>query len=250
MSDPIHERFDRVADGYAMYRPTYDQSLIDLISDHCVEHRLVWEPGCGSGQATALLAKRFDHVLATDPSARAIERAPTLDKATFAVGAADQCTLQDASVDLIASGQAAHWFDMADFAAEATRVAAPGGVVAVWTYDRPRVDDVLNVSIDRLYYEVLAGCWAAGRHHVDTRYASLDFPFEPVQIDPEPIRKRWTIDEMLGYLRTWSAVDAWRQQHDGDAVSQVEGAMRSYWGDGQREVTWPITVRMGKVHSP
>ena len=44
-------------------------ALYDAIAAVVPASARVWEPGCGSGQATRGLAGRFAHVHATDPSA-------------------------------------------------------------------------------------------------------------------------------------------------------------------------------------
>lgn len=47
---------------------------------------------------------------------------------------AEELPFQDASVDVLTSFTAAHWFDFAKFMREAERVVKPGGCVAISTY--------------------------------------------------------------------------------------------------------------------
>ena len=68
------DHFSGVADVYLASRPTYPDALYDTIASVVPASAQVWEPGCGSGQATRGLAARFAHVHATDPSAAQIER--------------------------------------------------------------------------------------------------------------------------------------------------------------------------------
>ena len=68
------DHFSQVADAYANWRPTYPDALFDAITAVVPANASVWEPGCGSGQATRGLATRFAHVFATDPSAAQIEQ--------------------------------------------------------------------------------------------------------------------------------------------------------------------------------
>lgn len=245
LNDEIHKRFGRVAAGYAKYRPVCGEQLVQTVLQYCTGRTQVWEPGCGSGQVTGWLANAFDHVLATDPAASAISRAPKMDNVTFAVGSASSCALEDGSVDLIASAQAAHWFDMESFATEANRVAAPDAIVALWCYDRPRVNPDIDSVVDRLYFEVLHGCWDEGRRHIDARYTSLAFPFREFSVEIPDYQAQWDVGQMLGYLRTWSAIDALQQQSSVDGIALVESALRSAWGSGVREVRWPTAVRIG-----
>jgi hypothetical protein len=187
-------------------------------------------------------------MVASDPAEAAIDRAPEIDGVRYEVGDASSVTLADASVDLIASGQAAHWFDMAAFAAEARRVGRVACIVALWCYDRPRVDNAVDAQIDHLYHDVLEGCWDVGRRHIDARYADLQFPFAEFPLEVPDYSARWTAAEMLGYLRTWSAGDAYRQSGRGDAVDVIEGPLLEVWGPGARPVRWPVGIRAGRVH--
>ena len=68
------DHFSALADTYASSRPTYPEALYDAIAAVVPASARVWEPGCGSGQATRGLAGRFAHVHATDPSAAQIAR--------------------------------------------------------------------------------------------------------------------------------------------------------------------------------
>lgn len=47
---------------------------------------------------------------------------------------AEELPFEDASVDLLASFTAAHWFDIEKFMREVSRVVRPGGCVAISTY--------------------------------------------------------------------------------------------------------------------
>ena len=136
----IEDIFDRVADSYASFRPQYPETLFDQVAACCTHRDLAWEIGCGSGQATIGLASRFKRVEAMDPAPSAIEKAPCFPSVRFSVGRAESSSLAAGTVDLIASAQAAHWFDMTAFAREARRVGNQKAIVALWCYDRCRID--------------------------------------------------------------------------------------------------------------
>lgn len=248
MSDAVDRAFNTVADGYARHRPRCPSELAERVASACASHRVCWEPGCGSGQVTPLLAEHFETVLATDPAEGAIAQCPTIEGVRFEVGTCEACDLPAGSVDLVASGQAAHWFDMNAFAAEVRRVAASQCTVAVWCYELPRVDDAINDVIDHLYTAILGTYWDEGRRHIDRRYEDLDFPFDERPLDLPPYRATWTVGDMLGYLRTWSAGVHYAQAGKGDAVGQVESRLRAAWGESPREVRWPVAVRLGVLN--
>ena len=91
------------------------------------------------GITTAQLAGQFVHVFGADVDEPMIALARTLDlksstgePATFTVAPAQtQTYLGDASVDVVVSSTAAHWFPISWWD-EMARIVKPGGTVAVW----------------------------------------------------------------------------------------------------------------------
>ena len=68
--------------------------------------------------------------LATDASADQIAQARPLDRVHYRVAVAEASGLGAGSVDLVPVAQAAHWFRLPAFHAEARWVLTPGGAVA------------------------------------------------------------------------------------------------------------------------
>ncbi|XP_063233875.1 putative methyltransferase DDB_G0268948 isoform X2 [Bacillus rossius redtenbacheri] len=96
--------------------------------------------GCGGGQSTLVLSPHFQHVVGVDPSAAQIEAARkrnTAANVSFRVGGAEQTGLEERSAQLVAASQACHWFHLPRFYAEAGRVLAPSGVLAMYGYTLP-----------------------------------------------------------------------------------------------------------------
>jgi trans-aconitate methyltransferase len=117
----VQDHFSGVAQAYVAARPGYPAALFDAIAAHVPATAHVWEPGCGSGQATRDLAARFAHVHATDPSATQTAQHWANDGAsnvTLTVEPGEATWLFDRSVDLVAVAQAMHWFDVQAFIAE------------------------------------------------------------------------------------------------------------------------------------
>jgi len=92
----------------------------------------VADVGAGTGISARLLAERGAHVIGFEPNAemRAVAANAGLD---IREARADALGLSDASVDVVASFQAFHWFANAASVAEFNRVLRPGGRIAlVW----------------------------------------------------------------------------------------------------------------------
>lgn len=85
---------------------------------------------------------------------------------------AEELPFEDASVDLLASFTAAHWFDTGKFMNEAKRVLRPGGCVAISTYtaDMSLHYGDCSEKLTQIFREVREGTepphWGRGKHTV------------------------------------------------------------------------------------
>jgi ubiquinone/menaquinone biosynthesis C-methylase UbiE len=141
--------FATVAREYANFRPGYPPELFAWLASVSPARDVVWDCGCGSGQASVALAEHFSQVLATDVAPEQIAAARTHARVRYRVAAAEHSGLDAESVDLVTVAQALHWFDVTAFYAEAARVARPGALLAVWNYPRPQFVDA---ELDRRFF--------------------------------------------------------------------------------------------------
>ncbi len=58
---------------------------------------------------------------------------------------------------------------------------------------------------------------------------------------------QWTAEDMLGYLRTWSASQRYLKEQGSDPVARIADKLSVLWGPDSREVTWPLNVRIGRI---
>jgi SAM-dependent methyltransferase len=241
------DHFSGHAIVYAAARPTYPPELFDWLAVQCPQRRLAWDAGCGNGQASVALAAHFDEVFASDPSATQIEAASAHPKVRYSVEPAEQCSLPDACADLVTVAQALHWFDTERFYAEVRRVLVPGGLLAVWTYELSNVSPEVDAVFMRLYH-ALDAYWPPERRHVEARYSTLPFPFEPIAAPVFELRCDWTLAQYFAYLRSWSATQRCQLATGRDAVAEIVPDMRAAWGDPEqtRTVRWPMTVIAGR----
>ena len=238
--------FSDSAARYAAYRPRYPLDLIEHVARAAPSTRLAWDCGTGNGQAAHALAGFFDRVVATDPSAEQLAAAATHERVRYERAAERCASLGDATVDLITVAQALHWFDLDLFYAEVQRVLAPRGVLAAWTYLRPRITPEIDAVIDRFHDDRVGRFWPAERKHVDNAYRSLPFPYPEIPV------KRWDIaidmprEAFVGYVSTWSSVQRALRAGD-DALPEFDEQIARAWGNSpSRTVTWPIVLRMGR----
>lgn len=243
------DHFRQGGSAYARHRPTYPAPMATALADLAPCRDLAVDVGCGSGQLAHRLASVFDRVEAFDISRDQIAHAPPHPAIRYAVARAEALPVRPATACLVTVAQAAHWFDLPRFYAEARRIAVPGAVLALVTYGVPTVEGPLADRFARFYWQDLAGHWPPERRHVETGYAGLPFPFEERVPPALDIQRSWSLDALLGYVDTWSAVKHARAQGQSARIDTFVGDARRLWGepDTCHKVTWPIRMRLGRL---
>ncbi len=245
------DHFAQVASHYAAHRPTYPPALFDWLADQVPARELAWDCATGTGQAACELARRFNRVVATDASAAQIAVATPCPAVEYRTAPAEQSGLGDASVDLITVAQALHWFDLDAFYYEVRRVLKPGGLLAVWTYgvfgtEGGAGGEAVQKLLHSFYYDTVRPYWPPERRHVENGYADLAFPFEPVTAPAFSMAVEWRLADLVGYLRSWSATARFREAKGTDPVLLLEQQLSGLWGEGQRRILWPLSIRAGR----
>ena len=243
------DHFSSLAQGYAQYRPRYPDTLYGALAELAPGREKAWDCATGNGQAAGGLAVHFREVYASDASAEQIAAASGPDNVHFAVAPAEASGLPDSSVDLILVAQAAHWFDLPAFYAEAERVLRPGGVLALLTYSGLRINDTLDPLLREFYAVTVGPYWPPERRHPETGYRELPFPWPEIALPEQTMAAAWTLDQLMGYLGTWSSVKAYREQEGEDPLPALRERLLPLWPEGGQlalTVSWPLPMRIGR----
>jgi SAM-dependent methyltransferase len=224
--------------------------LFALLAGLTPEHRVALDCGTGNGQAALGLVHHFERVIAIDPSMEQISRATPHPRIEYLVSSAESLALPDASVDLVTAAQSLHWFDPVAFFGEARRLLNARGVIAVWGYGDPRLDTrQLDETLCGFNRGTLERYWYPERKLLLDGYQTIPFPFVEIALLPMELEMRWTLAELVGYLRTWSATGRFVAEHGFDPVVEVEQSLSKDWGDVRqpRLVRWPLHIRAGRL---
>lgn len=240
------DHFSGHAQSYAAHRPGYPDALFDWLARQCPRRQCAWDCATGSGQAAGGIAPYFEHVVATDASAQQIDNAVPHVGVEYRVAPAESSGFRDDAVDLVTVAQALHWFDMPAFFNEVQRVGCEGTVLAVWSYERSSVDDQVDIALEKIFDEV-EDFWPPERDIVESRYRDIVLPGEPLSPPPFDMSANWTADNMLAYLRTWSATRRYIADRGNDPVGLHEQALKQAWGEGSRPVRWPLTLLASRL---
>jgi SAM-dependent methyltransferase len=239
--------FDQGGGAYARFRPEYPPELSAFLATLGDTAGMAVDVGCGNGQLTVQLAEHFDAVVGLDPSEDQIRNATPRPNVRYICAPAEQLPLPDGCADLITAAQAAHWFDLPAFYAEVRRVARPRAAIALITYGVMQLDAAIDARFQQFYGAEVGPFWPPERKLVDSGYAGIAFPFEEQQAPRFEIRRDWRLDELLGYVSTWSAVRRVKEAGREDILDHFACDAQTLWGDAQhrRAVVWPISIRLG-----
>ncbi len=242
------DHFSRQSAAYRRYRPGYPPALLEFVAARAPDRTLAVDCATGNGQAAIGLARHFDAVLAVDGSTSQLAGAEPSDRVLYAAALAERLPVRERSVSLVAAAQAVHWFDFDRFHAECRRVLVPGGLLAVWSYEKFRVDAGVDAVVDRFYTEVVGDYWPPERRYVAQEYRTLPFPWQEEAAPPFRLETDWSLEETMGYLATWSAVQRYKDQLGRDPLPDLRPRLAALWpAAGTRRLLWPIHLRVGRA---
>lgn len=244
------DHFSSQAALYLRFRPHYPAALFAYLASIAPHRERVWDCATGSGQAAVAWAAHFGSVIATDASAQQIENAEPYAGVEYRVAPAEQSGLASGSIDLVSVAQALHWFDIPAFFTEARHVLRPNGIVAVWAYNLLTISPAIDPLLLRFYQETTGPFWPPEREIVEAGYRTVAFPFLELSPPAFQMEASWTLDQLLGYLRTWSATQKFIAARGWDPVDSLGEELLPVWGAAERPfpARWPLSLRVGRLY--
>lgn len=246
------DHFSSYASDYAEHRPRYPRALAKFLATCAAGCSLAVDCGCGSGQLSTLLGDFFNRVIALDASAAQIASATPHPRVEYRVAPEVATGLPNGCADLVVAAQAAHWFDLPAFYAEARRIARTGATIALVGYGLSSVAPNIDAIIAPFYHKTVGPYWPPERVIVDDAYASIEFPFNETRFPKLDMCAAWTLRQFVSYVSTWSAVKAFEKANDRSPLPELAKSLEPAWSgmDAIREVRWPLFGRIGTVESP
>jgi SAM-dependent methyltransferase len=137
---PQAARFGAAADVYERARPLYPEAALVELAARCGLRpgTPVADLGAGTGKLTRQLVALGGAVVAVEPApGMRAELAAAVPGVRVLDGTAEDIPLPDYAVDIVAVGQAFHWFETRRALDEIARVLRPGGWLAMLWNERP-----------------------------------------------------------------------------------------------------------------
>ncbi|MEJ8757450.1 class I SAM-dependent methyltransferase [Pontibacter sp. H259] len=241
--------FSTQADLYVKFRPVYPDALYDFIFSLKPHFVNAWDCGTGNGQVAAKLAEHCHLVYASDISQKQLDNAIQKENIHYLHARAEATNLPESSIDLVTVAQAIHWFDFDAFYREVYRIARPEAIIAVWCYNLPQFTPEIDTILYNFYNNTLDNYWDAERNYIDDNYTTIPFPFKEIEEKPElSIDARWTLEQLIGYLNSWSAVQHYIEKNGQSPVPEVTHQFKEVWSENATlDVTFSIAMRVGTI---
>ena len=229
--------FNQDSTLYASVRPSYPDRLFEYLSVCCQQHQAAWDCACGNGQAAIGLTGYFDAVFATDISQQQIANAIQHPNVIYSVQPSESTAFHDEQFDIVCIAQALHWFDLDQFWPEVKRVLKPGGLFAAWGYSWFSISAPLDHSIQEEVLEFLRPYWPEQNKLLWDHYRNLSFPFDPIQPPTIEMDVEWDLQQLFGYLRSWSATRHWLKENGETQFHKAYQCAKAVWGDEKAKKT-------------
>ena len=109
----------------------------------------------------------------------------------------------------------------------------------------PEVDAV----VQRLDAEVLRHFRLPETRLAVEAYRTILFPFDEIATPPFRMTHEWNLDQLTGFLGTWSASNRYRTQTGREPTDEIRDELARAWGDPrqERQVAWDLFMQVGKV---
>ncbi len=93
--------------------------------------------------------------------------------------------------------------------------------------------------------------WPPERVHVEQNYRTLPFPFEEIATPSFALELRWNLDQVIGYVSSWSATARYRKALSTDPAPLLRDSLAPVWpASGIATVRMPIGLRVARLRDP
>ena len=244
----MKDNFSTQSADYAKFRPFYPQELVDYLVSVTENHGSCWDCGTGNGQLALKLAEHFDQVYATDISEKQLINATHQPNIEYSKQPAEWTNFSEHQFDLITVAQAAHWFDHERFNQEVRRVLRPNGIIALIGYGLVQIKGRIGEIIKEFYWNVTHPYWDPERDHIEAAYQTIPFPYDEFPDVPLfEMKKELMLDELVGYISTWSAVQHFIKKNGYTPTERLFENLKVVWNGKALTVDFPIFTRIGRI---
>lgn len=229
------QSFDKVAQEYDTFRPTYPRELVDgVVELACLPSSAkILEVGSGTGKATRLFAERGYSILCIEPgtqlatvASRGLKDFPQVQ---FQICRFEDWPVQAETFDCVLSAQAFHWVPKDTGYAKATQALKASGHLALFWNLYCGLKATIVSEIQEIYQEIAPSITSPVTNLEATIQLRMDeiaasHAFGPITVQRFPWTATYTSREYQGLLHTYSdhlALDVQTQQRLYQAIGEA-----------------------------
>ncbi|HEX9006500.1 MAG TPA: class I SAM-dependent methyltransferase [Bacteroidota bacterium] len=247
------KRFGDRAEQYQRYRPTYPGEIIGILEQEIgfSPDKVVADVGSGTGISAEIFLRYGNRVYGVEPNEPMRRKAEAVlaDYGRFhsIAGQAEATGLPEASIDLIVSAQAFHWFDRARARAEFHRIASPGGFILLIWNDR-RLESGFEQAYEEFLLRYGTDYSMVKRIHVPEE--EVRAWFDPVPVKSYLLQSEQVLDEAALRGRVLSSSYMPTETHSGypAMAAALERLFDEHNAAGTVRLTYNVRLYLGKAH--
>ncbi len=247
------DRFSDRVENYVKYRPNYPVEIIPFLRDATglMPTWTVADVGSGTGILTRLFLDYGNRVFGVEPNvAMRMASAQLLrEHGRFhpVHGTAEATTLKERTINLIAAGQAFHWFDPERARAEFQRILVPGGsAVLIWN-DRKTDATPFLADYDTLLREDGIDYVEVNHRNVDGARLAAFFGPEPCAAQVFPNHQVFDWEGVYGRAMSSSYVPGEGHERHDAFTGRLRALFERYADDGQVTFEYDTRVYYGQL---
>jgi Methylase involved in ubiquinone/menaquinone biosynthesis len=245
-------RFSRRAERYDRFRPGYPHDLVAFINTQVSRHAAyaVADVAAGTGIFTELIVNWGNPVYVVEPNSAmrrlAQRRLAGFSNCVFVDGTAEKTELPDASVDLVVSAQAFHWFDLSKAKSEFLRIARDGAYLAV-VWNLRNTDSAFESGYEALIRKYAVDYLNVSQHRLQTEQV-LAF-FAPVKPEYRIFHHvdLLTLDQLRGRTLSYSYMPDEDAEQLGEMLSELETLYAKHQLDGRVRLSYKTRLFVGQL---
>ena len=88
--------------------------------------------------------------------------------------------------------------------------------------------------------------WPPERRIVEEGYKNINLPMKVIEGPNFQMETEWTLSQLMGYLRTWSAVKKYETEIGENPADKKYEELSILWGNPERKqkIRWPLTLKV------
>jgi len=127
------------------------------------------------------------------------------------------------------------------------RTAKQDALVCAIGYGRLQISEPIDAVITHFYKNIIGPYWDKERRCIDENYETIPFPFDEVKSPKFTNKLSWTVEHLMGYINTWSAVKHFIKEKGFNPTHELRPDIEKNWGfELKREIRFPLLLRIGR----